>query len=228
MPDRFAYELDTYELPGLASAVNSAEANLRSTGHPTLADRLLKAYGVLIRDLEYLAASVAGSGTVALIEHERSSRVRPNSLGGGGPRLEDFLQCDPIPEIPGAVGIANEDLLDTSVPWWPTNEEGSSARVGGHIFGLFYDSGFSRSSAPDPGQFRQHALFEPTAVAGSGPGVIEAPIPARHFVRDSIPAIEARWQRGFREAKAKFDDELTGIFASAALEKTASRLDREL
>lgn len=226
MPDRYAFELDTFELPGLASAVNAAEANLRRTGHSKLADRMLKAYGTLIRDLEYLAAAVAGAGTLSLIEKERSSRVRPDTLGGGGPRLEDFLQCDPIPEIPGAVGVANEDVLDGGVPWWTTNEEGSSARVGGHIFGEFFSGGFGSGSFPDSGMKRVHPLFEPGPEGG--PGVIREPIPARHFVRDAIPGIEARWLRGFREAKGKFDTELTEIFAAATAEKTAQRLGRRL
>lgn len=228
MPDNYAYYLYARELPELYGTINREAVQLRRTGHDALAERLLKGYATLVEDLEYLSATIAGAGTVKLVQVERSTRVRPDSLGQGGPRLEDFLRCDPLFELPGSVGVANETVLDGGVPWWSTNEEGSSARVGGHIFGLFYSGGLGSSSAPDPGQFRQHPIFEPTTVGGSGPGLIEAPIPARRFIRDAIPEVEAQWMRGFEQAKAKLEATLTSVFASLARERAAQKIDRDL
>jgi hypothetical protein len=228
MPDPYAFYLYAKELPELLVALNNEERELRVRGHPALADKLLKAYGVLIGDLEYLAAAVAGAGTLKLVETEKATKVRPDSLGGGGPRLEDFLQCDPLVELPGSVGVANEAVLDAGVPWWPTNEEGSTARVGGHIFGQFYDAGFGGGTAPDGSLSRIHPIFQPTTVEGSGPGIIHNPIPARRFIRDSIPSIEARWFKGFEAAKRKLEDALTEIFAALAAEAVAEKAKRGL
>jgi hypothetical protein len=228
MPDTYAYYLFAEELPELYGAINREAIVLRRAGHEALAARLLRAYDILVKDLEYLSNAIAGAGTVKLVERERSTRVRPDSLGDGGPRLEDYLQCDPLSELPGSVGIANEEVLDAGVPWWPTNEEGSSARVGGRIFGLFYGSGLSNSQAPDPGEFRQHSVFKATSVEGAGPGIIEAPIPARRFIRDAIPEIEVRWKKGFEAAKGKLEEVITAVFADLAKEKAAQEANRDI
>lgn len=227
MSDLYAYYIYAKELPELYGAIAREAIVLRREGHALLADRLTKAYETLVKDLEYLSASVAGAGTLTLIDTERRTRVRPDSLGGGGPRLEDYLQCDPLAELPGSVGVANEEVLDAGVPWWSTNEIGSTARIGGHIFGLFYGSGFGSSSAPNPAEFRQHPIFEATTVSGSGPGVIEAPIPARRFIRDAIPEIDAVWLRGFGAAKAKLEAALTSVFAEVAKQRAAQKADRD-
>lgn len=220
---RFAYYLFAEDLPELLGALNTEEAELRKYGHNALADKLLKAYGELMADLEYLSLTVSGAGTVALRESERTTRVRPDSLGDGAPRLEDSLVAEPLSELPGSVGIANEELLDQDVPWWSTNEEGSSARVGGHIFGLFYSGGFGSASAPNSGEFRQHPIFNPTIEEGAAPGVIRNPIPARRFIRDAIPEIEQAWMRGFKAAKAKFDAVVDEIYVTLAAERDAAR-----
>lgn len=220
---RFAYYLYAEDLPELLVALNAEEAELRKYGHTALADRLLKAYGQLMADLEYLSLTVSGAGTLALKESERRTRVRPDTLGDGGPRLEDSLVCQPLQELPGSVGVADEELLDQRVPWWSTNEEGSTARVGGHIFGEFFSGGLGSSAAPDASQFRQHPLFQPGVEQGAGPGVIRHPIPARRFIRDAIPEIEQAWMSGFKAAKARFDAVVGEIYAALAAERKAAR-----
>jgi hypothetical protein len=228
MSDAYAYYIYAEELPELFGAVSREALILRREGHAALADRLLKGYAVLLEDLEYVAATVAGGGTVTLIESERKTQVRPPTLGAGGPQLEDFLQCDPLEALPGSVGVANEDVLDAGVPWWPTNEEGSSARVGGTVFGSFFGAGGGSGAAPDPGQFREHPIFK--AGEGFSPGLmtIENPIPARRFIRDAIPDIDAQWFRGFEAAKGKLEDVITSVFVDLAAERAADKVDRDL
>jgi hypothetical protein len=224
MPDAFAYYLYARDLPELVAATAAAQAKLRVDGHAALADRVVKAYAELERDLEYLAASVSGAGTVKLVETERATKVRPDTLGAGGPRLEDSLVCDPIPEFPGSVGVANEAVLDAHVPWWETNEIGSSARVGGHIFGTFYESGGGGGSPPG-GNFREHALFRAEVGGSAGPGVIHRPIPERRFIEQSIPDIRAAWKSGFAAIKAKYNAQLDSVFASLAAEEVTRGLE---
>jgi hypothetical protein len=115
--------------------------------------------------------------------------------------------------MPGSIGVANENLLEREVPWWITNEVGSSARVGGTIFGTFY--GEESAGPPDPSMFREHPLFEP-GVNGSlaGPGIIENPIPARYFVRRAAEVIHRRWLEGATAAKLRFGTELTRVLST--------------
>lgn len=201
--DDYAYFLYVNELPELLVATNALEARLRAAGNPVGANRVIRAYGVLRDELLALGLSVSTEGTKILREKERTSRVRPDTLGEGGPRLEDYLQADPLSAtLWGSVGIANETLLDHGVEWWSTNEEGSSARVGGVLRGVFGPG----EAAPDAGEFREHPIFEP---GRGGSGVIRNPIPARHFVEHSIPEIEALWLAGFNAIKAKFMAEVT-------------------
>lgn len=217
MADNFAFYLYVDELPQLTQAVHREESELRKT-HPGLADRLVEAWGNLLRDLDYLAAVTSGAGTLKLVEEEQATRVRPDTHGGGGPRLSDYLQCDPIPALPGSVGIANEDILDDGVEWWWTNEIGSDVRVGGQLFGKFFDSDFKSGAVPNSAEFRVHPLFQASIEDGSGPGIISKPIPARRFVFKSIPEIEKVWKRQFDAAKQKFNDALLEITATARAE----------
>src|SRR5437764_2094682 len=133
-----------------------------------------------------------------LKRYEKDTRVRPDTLGGGGPRLGDFLTCSPIPQDlgPGAVGINDEELLDNNVEWWITNEIGSTSLIGRKLFGVFY-GGNAPPGPPDAAMSRQHALFAPGADADAGGGVITHGIPAREFVRQAVPRIEEEWLAGF-------------------------------
>jgi hypothetical protein len=217
----YAYYLYARDLPALVQSVTLEEARLRRT-HPLLADRLLKAFGDLVGELKVLAAQISGAGSLKLQEKERDTRVRPDTQGGGGPRLEDSLKADPILELPGSVGIADEQLLDRNVPWWTTNEEGSSARLGGRLMGLFYSSDFASGAAPDHSEFRVHPLFEAGSFPDGGMGVIQRPIPARRFIQKAIPDVEAAWIAGFERVKGKFNSELADITAQIGRELGAT------
>lgn len=198
------------ELPEMRAAAYRVETRLRARGDPIAADAIKAAYTRLVVELELLSEQVAIRGTEILREHERNSRVRPDTLGGGGPRLGDSLEADPLSALlPGSVGLANEDLLDHNVPWWSTNEEGSSARVGHVLYGVFNPG----ESSPSHLSSREHPLFQPQS--GSGSGLIRNPIPARRFVEHSIADVEVLWLTRFERVKAQFSGEVDVILAAA-------------
>lgn len=210
--DQYAFFCFVRELPQLLSATNLLADSLRASGNVAGADRVVSAYGALREGLVAMEATVAAEGTKILRDHERSSRVRPDTLGQGGPRLGDHLHVDSLGSILwGSIGVANETELDAEVPWWPTNEVGSSARIGGVLHGLFQPGG----APPEGASFRQHPIFESTGEGGEGGmGVIHNPIPARRFIERSIPDIEAAWRAGFGALKTTF-------MAEVALAQTA-------
>lgn len=207
MAFNYAYYLYVTELPELLAATNALEARLRLAGNSLGADQVIRAYSQLRAELEALGVTMAVRGTEILREKERSSRVRPDTQGAGGPRLGDNLDCDPLPIVWGSVGIANEDLLDRNVPWWSTNEEGSSARVGKVLYGVFEPG----EAAPEGGlqQNREHPLFQPLPSKGSPSGLIRNPIPARRFIEHSIPEIDVLWRDAFDAIKATFVTQIT-------------------
>lgn len=204
--DDYAYYLYVNELPELLAATNALEARLRPTD-PVGADRVIRAYATLRDELIALGFSVSAKGTEILRDQERKSRVRPDTLGEGGPRLEDYLDCDPLSAVLwGSVGIANETRLDENVEWWSTNEEGSTSRVGHVLYGVFQPG----EAVPDAGEFREHPIFEarPSGTFRAS-GVIRNPIPARRFVEHSIADIELVWLAGFDRIKQTFIDEVS-------------------
>lgn len=213
----YAYYLFVRDWPELTTAIYGLEQRLRAQRRFVAADSLLRAYGTLRDELLELAIRASAFGTRELRRREHDTRVRPDTQGQGGPRLGDSLVSEPVgPQniLPGSVGVANEDVLDQNVPWWLTNEKGSSALVGRRIYGYFY--GEDDAAAPAAEDFRVHPLFQPGYSPVSGGGVIRNPIPARWFIAKSVPEIERYWQTGFRAAKAKFDAELTRVIDMAA------------
>lgn len=211
----FAYYELVHDWPELVVAVHGLEKRLRIEGRPLAADILLRGIFELERDLKLLGREVAAFATEELRRQERKTRVRPDTHGGGGARLEDNLVARPLSEslIPGSIGVADEDLLDANVPWWITNEIGSSARVGGRLFGSFY--GDEDAAPPSRDLFRQHPLFEPGDFgAWGGEGIITHPIPARKFIAKAVPEIRSVWQARFREAKQRMSDEMTRALAT--------------
>lgn len=196
------------KLPELQAAANETEVRLRAEGDDIGADKILRAYAKLRDGLILLSEQMAVKGSEILRRHEHDSRVRPDTLGGGGPRLEDYLEVDPLLVIPGSIGIANESLLDDNVPWWVTNEVGNSANVGRILFGAFFGQG--GESRPSASESRVHPLFEPRGAGEfGGSGVIQHAIPARYFVRDSVAEIQAEWRVRFEQLVAAYVAEVT-------------------
>lgn len=197
MADDFAAYCVVSKFPELQIAADRLETQLRSEGRIAAADKVLIAYAGLRDGLIALADRMAIRGTELLKRDEEQSRVRPDTLGAGGPRLEDYLRCDPLPVVPGTLGIANESLLNANVPWWVTNEVGNSSNVGRTLFGAFFGAG-QEETRPEAAERGVHPLFE---ARGSGEfrgsGRIEHPIPARYFVRQAVHEIEVEWRAGF-------------------------------
>lgn len=210
----FAFYDYVFNWPELQVALNELEVRLRSKGRPVAANILLRASAELRHDLEALARRMSITGTETLRDIERTTRVRPDTHGAGGPRLGDSLVVEPVGLglVPGSIGVANEDLLDKNVPWWLTNEVGSAANLGHRLFGSFSEPG--GPSAPDMGQFREHALFTPGKGDGAGGGVIVNPIPARRFIAQAVPVIDREWKAGFQAAKLRFNVKMTEALVS--------------
>lgn len=186
------------DYPETVIAANEMEKRLRSQGRNDAADMVILAMARLKSELQELGTTMAKRGTEILREIEQQTRVRPDTHGGGGKRLENYLVCEVlVPSVlPGTIGINDEALLDANVRWWPTNEAGSSTQIGRSIFGLFY--GDAGDAPPSQDEFREHPLFTPAPyAAGGGPGTIEHGIPERRFVRRATQEIEREWLAAF-------------------------------
>lgn len=207
--DDYASYCVVEKFPQLEIAADRLETQLRADGRVAAADRVLRAYIALRDGLLALADRMAIRGTETLVRHEEESRVRPDTLGEGGPRLEDFLRCDPLYVVPGSLGVANETLLDDHVPWWVTNEVGSSTQIGRKIFGAFFGPG-QPESRPSGEQRGEHPLFQARGRGEfRGSGIIEHGIPARYFVRSAVAEIDAEWQAGFQALVATYITEVS-------------------
>lgn len=207
--DSYAFTCYVRDLPAIESEAKALEAKMRLEGRVAGAARVAAAASTLKRELLAMGVYVAEEGTRILREKERGSRLRPDTGGGGGERLEDHLVCDPIPSLGGigwgSVGIANETELDADVEWWWTQESGYDGHVGRVLYGVFMPG----EAHPSAEEFRQHPLFEARGKGEDrGSGVIRNPIPARHFVQDAIPEIEAIWHARFATIKAAWEAEL--------------------
>src|ERR1700752_2092700 len=125
--ERFA----TYEFmsdwPELVVATSELEERLRLHNRPIAADLLIRSFATFYIELQQLGRTMSKLATTTLIETERKTRVRPDTQGAGGERLEDHLIAEPLDPrlMPGAIGIADEEELDAAVPWWRTKEGGS-------------------------------------------------------------------------------------------------------
>jgi hypothetical protein len=205
--------------PELAVAIFELEMRLRRRElRPDLADRLLRAYGELRDGLRRLAIATSLFATEELKRSERDTRVRPDTHGEGGPRLEDYLEAKPVgPQdlMPGSVGVANWELLDAEVPWWITNEIGNSTNVGRVLWGTFYGS--ESAAAPAEELRREHPLFAPGPGPASGTGMIENPIPARRFIAKAVPKITAFWRSEFNTLISRYDAEFQRIISGLAV-----------
>jgi hypothetical protein len=184
--------------------VNATIAALEAFGTPQRAAAVRVAYTEYLVELEAIAQRIAQLAHTEIVHAERASRVRPDTGGGGGPRMEDHLGfSDAIPELPGSVAINQlSELDDNGVEWWWTSEWGYSGHVGREIHGWFFDSGFTSRSRPDPGQAGVHPLFMPSRSGGKG--TIQEPIPERGFTRQGARVAEVEWHREVRGARQRF------------------------
>ena len=215
----FAFICYGKDIPAVIENALRAEDNLRRNGYGPYADRLANAFDLFNTQIQKVGVQAAAVGTVTLREIEKRTRVRPAVRHAGHKSLSDSLYVRPL-AIPGGIGIADYLVLERDVPWWVTNEVGSSARVGGVLFGTF--SGGAPDSPPDPTQFREHALFD-TMGNAPGRGVITNPIPARHFVQESIKIIDREWRVQYDRVVGDFNLRLQRIVADIDAEQKAAR-----
>lgn len=176
------------------------EEFLIADGSPRQAAAVAAALAKLESKLIEIAKETAIEAEASIQDHEVNSRVRPDTGGGGGPRLGDFVgRSAALTAVPGSVGINHEPTLDNNgVRWWPTNEYGSHALIGHTFIGAF------DGTKPSKAMSGQHALLVMGRTPGAGKGTIEEPIPARHFVEDGMRAVEPQWHTRVRAAKAEF------------------------
>ena len=199
MADDYATFFFVTELREMLAKVQSLRATYRAAENYPAAEIVQAAWDKHLAGLTVLALDIAAIGTEMVREKERHTRVRPDSLGEGGPRLGDHLFVESLSHegLPGSVGVVNETILDREVPWWSTNEQGSTGRLGGVVWGVFQTPGIAY---PNPLEDRQHAVFKPD-IAG-GKMKIENPIPARRFIEQTIPEIMAIWKAQFLAMEA--------------------------
>lgn len=234
-PGDYTGLLVTEDYAGAAQSFIRVYDMLEAAGYPVLASELRRAWVTFTDEVKTVARNIAAVAAAGIVTEERKSRVRPDTNGDGGRRMEDFLGISaPLDAVPGSVGINYEPALAANVPWWWTNEEGYSGHVGRVVHGLFYDAGYTGASAPNPGLSQQHPLFRaegpqrdsnaygpghdfqaPTSGGkGTRPGMlIKNPIPARHFVEKGYTEAETKWHAEMARAKARFDSSVARISA---------------
>lgn len=211
----------------------------RSTGERQRdAQKIRKAYNEFERDLRIVARDISKLAEREIKAMERKTRVRPDTKGAGGPRLNAGVgKSRPIAVIPGTVGINdNEWAIAKGVAWWWTNEWGYSGHIGRVVHGFFYDVGFTGRSRPGAAPSRTHPLFRPEGFQrrpgyrqltssgeafhkrsrkrpkGGRPGMlISEPIPARRFVREGALVAERRWHQEVERARQRFLRQIVGI-----------------
>jgi hypothetical protein len=216
----FAFVCYGKDIPDVIRNAVDIQAVAEKVGYATYADRLGRALDTLTRDMEHLGEQMAVLGTLTLRQIERATRVRPEAHRSGHKSLNDSLYARPL-AIPGGIGIADFVVLDRDVRWWPTNEFGSNARVGGRLFGTF--TGGSGDSPPDPSQFRQHAMFESGDGPDAGLGIITNPIPARHFIEESVKVIDKEWRAKYDAVVGAFNSQLDDLLKEVARQLKAQR-----
>lgn len=210
-PEDYSVVFATVGLAGLEESAIRLSRTLEADGAVAQASLVRQAFLRLLDELRQIARVTAQAGEKAIVEAEAQTRVRPDSGGVGGPRLEDWVgQSHPLPAVEGSVGLNYEPALYDNVPWWWTNEEGYSGHVGRTIFGVFTTPGSSR---PDPAARREHAVFQPTNKGGRG--TIQEPIPARRFVRLGAQSVEVDWHAAIRRSKARFVSSCEAAVAAA-------------
>lgn len=188
---------------------------LRADGAMAQATLLEAAYVRYVERLGKIAVEIAQKAHKAIIDHEHDSRVRPDTEGGGGPRLEEYIgKSDALPAVPGSVGVNNEELLRHSpVSWWWTNEEGYAGFVEEERQGFFFGPGGGGAGfIPSSHMAGQHPIFKP--YGGRAPTmIIHNPIPERRFVEEGFKEVEAEWHGEVAVARDTFMAELARIMA---------------
>jgi len=199
----------------------------------------LRAYLVFNRELEALAVRTAADATKRIILRIEKTASRPDT--GVRPHMRDAVVSRPfqfggVRLQTGAVGVADEDVLDALVDplypaagsYWLAQELGTRKHMGRVLRGYFYGPGFSnpdvpRATRPNPLQ----PLFVPGAAragpagGGGGKGTIQRPINPRFFVRDGANAAAAEWRRGMARIETTTLKSLNAVISPARIRRRA-------
>lgn len=173
-------------------------------------------------ELDTIAATIANLARQEIVDAEQSSRVRPDTGGQGGARLEDTIGTShPIPRSLGSVGVNDEDELDKAgVGWWKTNEYGYGGHIGRTFIGAF------EGTRPDPSRSREHALLRIGKGPGTGKGTIRNPIPERRFVLAGGQVAETAWHQQVRASRHRMADAVEREVVAARIASQARRGQR--
>jgi hypothetical protein len=213
-PDDYSAILHVYGLVDMEVSTFRLADTLVADGTPAQASLVRQAYFQLLEELKIIAADTAHEAREEILDAENASRVRDDTYGTGGERLEDWIgESHPLTQVEGAVGINYEPDLYAHVPWWWTNEEGYSGHVGRELHGYYYDAGWV--GATRPGETTGQALFGPTGPKGP-PMTIQNPIPERRFVQRGAEIAEQRWHRQIDSARRRFFVKVDAAVAAAA------------
>ena len=215
----YFWDLFVTDLPQLTIGYKKLVSLYNAQGNPAAARELELAFDNFRLELIALENEIAVKATELLVEEEKATRVRPDAEGESAPpHLKDHLVAEPYGAVLwGTVGIGNEDILNRDVPWWETNEEGSSALVGRHaLIGVFQPG----ESKPDAELFRSHPIFEPRAKGEfRGSGMIRNPIPARHFIAKTVEKMIPVWKGKAEAIIHAYAEEVLAISARATLSR---------
>lgn len=213
-PDDYSYVLATIGLNVLEREAFRLSTTLDADGAPFQGSEVRRAFFTLLTELKAIALDISVKAHNAIVDFEATSRVRPDTGGAGGARLEDYIgESNPLTAVEGSVGVNNEAMLRSSpVYWWWTNEDGYDWRFheDSDIHGYFNPG----ASAPGAAPSRTHPLFQ--ATGPKGPAMVPAnDIPAREFVKDGFIAAEKDWHTDVRAARGKFIAACRAAVASA-------------
>lgn len=149
--------------------------------------KVQETFNASLNEVARLIALVATQEIKAILKEKT---VRPPT--GNRPGLQDLIYSVPVNTGNfsfGQVEIGWLSKLNQAInhkgghlPYWRSQEFGSSHNIGRTIFGSFI--GADGGSPPDPSKFRQHPVFAMGTGVGAGPGTINRPIQAKHFLRD--------------------------------------------
>lgn len=181
----------------IAQVIRIAE-KLVADGRPAQASEVRQAIIQHRDELQAISRDIALQARKAIRNAEAASRVRPDTGGGGGPRLQEAIGIShAIPRSLGSVGMNDEsELEDADLGWWKTNEYGYSGHIGRTFIGAF------DGTRPDPNRSREHALLKMgKGTPGRGKGTIREPIPERRFVQTGGQIAEAEWHRRVRASR---------------------------
>lgn len=218
--------LETIEL------AQEIDAERKSLKLPPTNVRILSELKTAYRDFEDGLNLIAKSAAVTANNAIRDiiARTQKRDDTGLGNHMRDRIVSRPIAPISGfatgAVGIADETILDRRNGWyWRVQEFGSgtsevrsitTAATGRFLRGYFYDTGLTNPTAPQQGIGTQPLFRTSGRIAGVpyNLGEVVREIKGRHFIRDGADLAEARWLKEMSDLQTETVASLVPVLAA--------------